>query len=67
MFGSVVVDVITNDGLVEEFIDVDEVAYVDFEKELICFKAHDALFPRMIPVTRSSLLRVKKALFYKSI
>lgn len=67
MFGSVVVDVITNDGLVEEFIDVDEVAYVDFEKELICFKAHDALIPRMIPVTRSSLLRVKKALFYKSI
>ena len=67
MFGSVVVDVITNDSLVEEFIDVDEVAYVDFEKELICFKAHDALIPRMIPVTRSSLLRVKKALFYKSI
>ena len=67
MFGSVVVDVITNDGLVEEFIDVDEVAYVDFEKELICFKAHDALIPRMIPVTRSSLLRVKTALFYKSI
>lgn len=67
MFGSIVVDVITNDGLVEEFIDVDEVAYVDFEKELICFKAHDALIPRMIPVTRSSLLRVKKALFYKSI
>lgn len=67
MFGSVVVDVITNDGLVEEFIDVDEVAYVDFEKELICFKAHDALIPRMIPVTRSSLLRVKNALFYKSI
>lgn len=67
MFGSVVVDVITNDGSVEEFIDVDEVAYVDFEKELICFKAHDALIPRMIPVTRSSLLRVKKALFYKSI
>lgn len=67
MFGSVVVDVITNDGLVEEFIDVDEVAYVDFEKELICFKAPDALIPRMIPVTRSSLLRVKKDLFYKSI
>ncbi|REK93581.1 hypothetical protein DXN33_02260 [Streptococcus sp. NM] len=67
MFGSVVVDVITNDGLVEEFIDVDEVAYVDFEKELICFKAHDALIPRMLQVTRSSLLRVKRALFYKSI
>ena len=67
MFGSVVVDVITNDGLVEEFIDVDEVAYVDFEKELICFKAHDALIPRMLQVTRSSSLRVKRALFYKSI
>lgn len=67
MFGSVVVDVITNVGLVEEFIDVDEVAYVDFEKELICFKAHDALIPRMLQVTRSSLLRVKRALFYKSI
>ena len=67
MFGSVVVDVLTNNGLVEEFIDVNEVAYVDFEKELICFKAHDALIPRMIPVTRSSLLRVKNALFYKSI
>nr|DAM41588.1 MAG TPA: hypothetical protein [Caudoviricetes sp.] len=67
MFGSVVVDVITNDGLVEEFIDVDEVAYVDFEKELIRFKAHDALIPRMLQVTRSSLLRVKMALFYKSI
>lgn len=67
MFGSVVVDVITNDGLVEEFIDVDEVAYVDFEKELIRFKAHDALIPCMLQVTRSSLLRVKRALFYKSI
>lgn len=67
MFGSVVVDVITNDGLVEEFIDVDEVAYVDFEKELIRFKAHDDLIPRMLQVTRSSLLRVKRALFYKSI
>lgn len=67
MFGSVVVDIVTNNGLVEELIDIDEVAYVDFNKELICFKAHDALIPRMIPVTRSSLLRVKKALFYKSI
>lgn len=67
MFGSVVVDTVTNNGLVEEFIDIDEVTYVDFEKELICFKAHDALIPRMIPVTRSSLLRVKNALFYKSI
>nr|DAT18433.1 MAG TPA: hypothetical protein [Caudoviricetes sp.] len=67
MFGSVVVDMVTNNGLVEEFIDIDEVAYVDFEKGLICFKAHDALIPRMIPVTRSSLLRVKNALFYKSL
>lgn len=37
MFGSVVVDTVTNNGLVEEFIDIDEVAYVDFAKELICF------------------------------
>ena len=67
MFGSVVVDTVTNNGLVEEFIDIDEVAYVDFDKELICFKAHDALIPRIMPVTRSSLLRVKNALFYKSL
>ncbi len=67
MIGSVFVEILTNNGLVEEFIDVNEVAYVDFDKELICFKAHDALIPRMIPVTRSSLLRVKNALFYKSI
>lgn len=67
MIGSVFVEMLTNNGLVEEFIDVNEVAFVDFAKELICFKAHDALIPRMIPVTRSSLLRVKKALFYKSI
>lgn len=67
MIGSVFVEILTNNGLVEEFIDVNEVAFVDFDKELICFKAHDALIPRMIPVTRSSLLRVKNALFYKSI
>ena len=67
MIGNVFVEILTNNGLVEEFIDVNEVAFVDFDKELICFKAHDALIPRMIPVTRSSLLRVKNALFYKSI
>lgn len=67
MIESVFVEMLTNNGLVEEFIDVNEVAFVDFDKELICFKAHDALIPRMIPVTRSSLLRVKNALFYKSI
>ena len=32
MFESVVVDMVTNNGLVEEFIDIDEVAYVDFDK-----------------------------------
>lgn len=67
MIESVFVEMLTNNGLVEEFIDVNEVAFVDFDKELICFKAHDALIPRMIPMTRSSLLRVKNALFYKSI
>lgn len=67
MSDSVFIDALTRYGLVEELIDIDEVAYVDFEKGQICLKAHDALIPRMIPVTRSSLLRVKNDLFFKSI
>lgn len=62
MSDSVFVDVFTRYGLVEEYIDLDEVAYVDFEKGQICLKAHDALIPRSIPTTLGSLYGVKKAL-----
>lgn len=47
---------------VEECIDIDEVAYVDFEKSQICLKAHDARIPRMIQTTSVDLYNVEKAL-----
>ena len=46
MSDSVFVDAFTSYGWVEECIDLDDVAYVDFEKGCICLKAHDALIPQ---------------------
>lgn len=62
MSNSVFVDAYTRYGKTEECIDIDEVAYVDFEKGQICLKAHDAKIPRMIPTTLGSLYGVEKAL-----
>lgn len=62
MSDSVFVDAWTRYGWTEECIDVDDVAYVDFEKGQICLKAHDAQIPRMIPTSLGSLYGVKKAL-----
>ena len=65
MSDSVFVDAWARYGWTEECIDIDEVAYVDFEKDQICLKAHDALIPRMIPATLGSLYGVEKALLRK--
>ena len=46
MSDSVFIDAFTRYGWVEECIDIDEVAYVDFVKGVICLKAHDAQIPR---------------------
>lgn len=54
-----------NYGPVDECIDIDEIAYVDFEKGQICLKAHDARIPRMIPTNLGSLYAVEKALIKK--
>lgn len=62
MNDSVFINVFTRCGMVEECIDLDEVAYVDFEKGQICLKAHDALIPRTIPTSLGSLYGVEKAL-----
>lgn len=62
MSDSVFIYAFTRDGWTEECIDVDEVAYVDFEKGQICLKAHDALIPRTIPASLGSLYGVEKAL-----
>lgn len=61
----VFVDVFTRYGWVEECIDLDDVAYVDFEKGCICLKAHDALIPRTIQTTLGTLYNVEKALLRK--
>lgn len=62
MSNSVFIDSFTRYGLTEECIDLDDVAYVDFEKGQICLKAHDALIPRTIPTSLGSLYGVEKAL-----
>lgn len=51
-----------NYGPVDECIDVDEVAYVDFEKCQICLKAHGARIPRTIQTTLGTLYNVEKVL-----
>lgn len=62
MNDSVFIYAFTRYGWTEECIDVDEVAYVDFEKGLICLKAHDAHIPRTIQSTSVDLRNVEKAL-----
>lgn len=61
MSDSVFVCAFTRYGWTEECIDIDEVAYVDFEKDQICLKAHDARIPRMIQTTSVDLCNVVKA------
>lgn len=65
MSDGVFVDVYTRYGWTEECIDIDEVAYVDFEKGQICFKAHDAQIPRTIQTTLETLYDVEKDLLRK--
>lgn len=62
MSDSVFIDAFSRYGRVEECIDIDEVAYVDFEKCQICLKAHDARIPRTIQTTLGTLYNVEKAL-----
>ena len=62
MSSSVFIDAWTRYGWTEEYIDVDDVAYVDFEKGQICLKAHDARIPRTIQTTSANLYNVEKAL-----
>lgn len=59
---SVFIDSFKRDSWTKECIDLDDVAYVDFEKGQICLKAHDARIPRMIPTNLGSLYGVEKAL-----
>ena len=62
MNDSIFVDAYTRYGWTEECIDIDEVAYVDFEKGRICLKAHDARIPRTISTTTGTLYNIEKAL-----
>lgn len=62
MSDSVFIDAFTRYGLVEECLDIDEVAYVDFEKGQICLKAHGARIPRTIQTTLGTLYNVEKAM-----
>ena len=62
---SVFIDAWSRYGWTEECIDLEEVAYVDFEKGQICLKAHDALIPRTIPASLGSLYGVERALLRK--
>ena len=62
MSDSVLIDAFTRYGWVEEYIYLDEVAYVDFEKCQICLKSHDARIPRTIQTSMGSLYGVKRAL-----
>ena len=62
MNNSALIYAFTRYGWTEEFIDIDEVAYVDFEKGQICLKAHDARIPRMIQTSSVDLYNVEKAL-----
>ena len=62
MSDSVFIYAFTRYGWTEECIDLDEIAYVDFEKGQICLKGHDAHIPRMIPTSLGSLYGVERAL-----
>ena len=62
MSDGVFVDTWTRYGWTKEYIDVDDVAYVDFEDGQICLKAHDALIPRTIPTSLGSLYGVERVL-----
>ena len=62
MSNSVFINAYTRYGWVEEYIDIDEVAYVDFEKSQICLKAHDARIPRALIADIGSLYGVEQAL-----
>lgn len=62
MSDSLFIDTFTRYGWVEEYIDIDDVAYVDFEKGQICLKARDAQIPRTIQTTSLDLCNVEKAL-----
>lgn len=65
MSDSMFIDAFKRYGSVEECLDIDEVAYVDFEKGQICLKAHDAKIPRTIQTTLGTLYHVEKALLRK--
>ena len=65
MSDSVFIDAWSRYGWTEECIDIDEVAYVDFEKGQIYLKAHDAQIPRTIQTTLGTLYGVEKALLRK--
>lgn len=58
----VFIDSFTRYGWTKECIDLDDVAYVDFEKGQICLKAHDARIPRTIQTTLGTLYNVEKAM-----
>lgn len=62
MSDSVFIYAFTRYGWTEECVDIDEVAYVDFEKGLICLKAHDARIPRTLIADIGSLYSVEQAL-----
>lgn len=62
MSDSMFVNAFTRYGWTEEYIDIDEVAYVDFEKGQICLKAHDAQIPRTLIADIGSLYGVEQAL-----
>ena len=62
MSDNVFINEFTRYGWIEECIDIDEVAYVDFKKSQICLKAHDARIPRMIQTTSADLRNVENAL-----
>lgn len=62
MNDSIFVDAYTRYGWTEECIDIDEVAYVDFEKGQICLKAHDARIPRTLMADIGSLYGVERTL-----
>ena len=62
MSNIVFIDSFTRYGWTEVCIDLEEIAYVDFEKGQICLKAHDARIPRTIQTTLGTLYNVEKAM-----
>lgn len=58
----VFIDSFKRDSWTKECIDLDDVAYVDFEKGQICLKEHDARIPRTIQTTLGTLYNVEKIL-----